>query len=467
MRRRRFLRGVGVTAVAAAAGCGAADESQTRTVNPALAGTPTQSSTPTATATAWAAPASAVVPAVLLGGHVVVSRGPPEAPRVVGLDPADGSVDWRREYDAPVRADTDGRLLGLSSEIAADEPFGTLVDPETGRRLWRTDAVLGVEATTATRAVVELWRTDGRGPDRNAVLEADGLGDWGPVWRVRGDPRLFDGDRLYLTRMDGRVATVEARTTDGTVVWRRGWETTAGVAWLGHHDGHCVVAVGDTVRALSLSDGETRARASNRFGLDAAVVAGEERLYLGAGVPGGDGGGLLVLDTAGGRFDWQPLEAAARPVAVRDGPVVQFVDERGRWVASYDRSLSRRWRRGGTAVAEDDLGLYLAAGRRLAAVDDGGEVRWRVTPEVGSGSAPLDGLREREATRVRLGPALVVAGSRGMVSYDPRDGTERVRAEGLGPVRRVLPRQWLDRPTPPSGDRVVLVTGGAVHAVPV
>lgn len=397
---------------------------------------------------------------------MVVSRGPPEAPRVAGLDPADGSVDWRRGYDEPVRADTAGRLLAVSSEIAADEPSGSLLDPATGRELWRTDAVLGLEATTATHVVVERWRTDGRGPDHNVVLETDGLGDWTPAWRVRGDPRLFDGDRLYLTRMDGRVATVEARTADGTAVWRRGWETTAGVAWLGDHDGHCVVAVGDTVRALSLTDGRTVARTRNRFGLDAAVVAGRDRLYLGAGVPGGDGGGLLVLDTAAGRFDWQPLGAAARPVAVRDGPVVQFADGRGRWVVSYDRSLSRRWRRNGTAVAEDDRGLYLAAGRQLAAVGDDGGVRWRVTPNVGGDRPSLDSLRERSTTRVRLGPALVVAGPRGMVSYDPRDGTERVRVDGLGPVRRVLPRAWLGRATP-LDDRIVLVTGGAVHAVSV
>jgi len=463
--RRQFLRRVGAAAAVLTAGCGA-DADDRRTINPALAGTPTRSPTPEQVA-AWSRPVTDAVPPVVLGGRLVVSRGPPDRPRVVGLDPVDGTTVWERRYDAPVQADTDGHRLSVSAEIDSDEPFGTVLDPVDGRLLWETDGVVTLTAETPGRAVAQLWSDDGRGPDQNAVFaDIADRDDWRVDWRARGEPRRIDGERVHLTRMAGRVATVEAYTAaTGALDWRRGWETSAGIAWLGHHDGVGVVAVGDTVRAVSLADGRTLAETANRFGLDAANAAGDGRLYLSSGLPGAGGGGVLALDTERPRFDWEPFPAAARPVAVRDGPVVQTTDGRQRRVAAYDPEFTRRWRHAGTAVAADGHGVYLTRGERLVALDPAGGVRWTVTPGVGGGRAPTATLREPRTVRARIGPAVVVAGSRGLVSYDPADGAERTRLSRPTPVDRVLPRQWLGETT--LGGRVVVVSGGAVHGVPV
>ncbi len=465
MERRQFLRRVGVATAALAAGCGA-DADERRTVNPALAGTPTRSPTPERV-TEWSLPVTDAVPPVVLGGRLVVSRGPPDRPRVVGLDPVDGTTVWGRRYDAPVRADTDGHRLSVSAEIGSEEPFGTVLDPTDGRLLWETDSVVAVPAETTDHAVAQPWSDDGRGPDQNAVfagVDAD-RDDWRVDWRARGEPRRIDDGRVHLTRMAGRVATVEAYTaTTGVLDWRRGWETSAGIAWLGHHDGVGVVAVGDTVRAVSLADGRTLDETANRFGLDAANAAGDGRLYLGAGLPGTGGGGVLAFDTDRERFDWEPFPTAARPVAVREGPVVQTTDGRKRRVAAYDPEFTRRWRHAGTAVAADGHGVYLTRGERLVALDSAGGVRWSVTPGVGGGASTAT-LREPGATRARIGPAVVVAGPRGLVSYDPADGTERTRLSRPTPVDRVLPRQWLGETT--LDGQVVVVSDGAVHGVPV
>lgn len=467
MERRQFLRRVGVATAALTAGCGA-DGDERRTVNPALAGTPTRSPTPERVAE-WSLPVTDAVPPVVLGGRLVVSRGSPDRPRVVGVDPADGTTAWERSYDVPVEPDTDGYRLSVSSEIASDEPFGSVLDPADGQLLWETDSVVAVAAETADRTIAQLWNGDGRGPTQNAVFAgvAAGRDDWRVDWRARGEPRRIGDDRVHLTRMAGRVARVEAYTTaTGERDWRRGWETSAGIAWLAHHDGVGVVAVGDTVRAVSLADGRTLAETANRFGLDAASAAGDGRLYLGAGLPSTDGGGVLALDTERGRFDWEPFPAAARPVAVRDGPIVQTTDGQQREVAAYDPDLgTRRWQRAGTAVAADDRGVYLMRGERLVALDPTGEVRWTVTPGVGNGRASTADLQESGATRARIGSAVVVAGSRGLVSYDPADGTERTRLSRPAPVDQVLPRQWLGE-TALDG-QVVVVGDGAVHAVPV
>ncbi|MEZ3116788.1 hypothetical protein RYH80_12790 [Halobaculum sp. MBLA0147] len=339
MNRRRLLSRVGAFAGAVAtgttAGClglGADTSEDAPTVNPVLDGTPTQSPTATPPATTWSVPAGGAVPPVVLGGHVVTATGPPAERRVVGLDPADGRPAWRRAFDPPLTVDTDGRLLSVASEVTATEPFGELLDPRTGRRLWRTDHVIGVAASRPGRAVVRLWRSDGRGPDEHAVLEAvdgpatDGTenetergteretqraterqtsgdggsddtpggggsrratrdaedrgdrvrgGEWREAWRVRGRPRLLGDGRVVVTRLADDFATVEGRrVADGSLRWRRRWATDEGLWWVGALDTTALVGVAGAVRALALSDGHTRDTIPEPAGGVAAATVG-------------------------------------------------------------------------------------------------------------------------------------------------------------------------------------------------
>ncbi|MFB6243980.1 MAG: PQQ-binding-like beta-propeller repeat protein [Halobaculum sp.] len=464
-----FLRRLGAVGTAALttglAGCtafGESAESDPPTVNPALAGTPTETPTRTPGPATWSATVSGAVPPVVLGGRVLVSQGPPESPQVLGLDPADGSVAWAREFSTAITPDTDGRLFTVSSELGTDDPFGVVLDPATGDLLWETDSVVGVETSTQTHAAVELWKPYGNGPDRNVVLDAD----WEVAWEVAGEPRQLTTQQLLVTRLAGRVATVEQHDADtGAFAWRREWATDARIGWLGTHRDLAVAVVGERVFALSTADGTTRATATNETGFDASSVAGGGRRYYGWGFASGDGG-VFLLDAEAESFHDRTLGAAARPVAYHDGPVLQLTDGDRQWVAAYTPDVrERRWQRPGIAVADGPEGVYVARGQRVTALAVDGAPRWRVTPDLGSTLGDVDSLTEWDYPVVRLDDVLVVTGRRGMATYSARDGSQRRRVTGLGPVRGLLPRLRFGTTEPPAG-HVVLVTGGAVHAIP-
>ena len=380
-------------------------------------------------------------------------------------------------------------MLSVSTDAASDRSFGQLYDLTDGALLWETTRPIVPVTATATAVVVAVGDSSLSG--EYVVLDSD---SWTVRRRTNRRPRLAVGDD-FLTQWtaDGTVS-LERVQPSGKRVWRRQFDpiSTDAVEPLVVHDGTVFVRVEDRVVGLSATDGVTTLSVGPFLADTRPIVTTDRRLYFGRVTsPSAGRNGVLIraIDVREGtirthEFDrrgvW-PVAAGngstgtedetdttwSRSAATGGGPVVQLLGNVERSVAGLTPDCSTvRWRHAGTAVATGPRGVYVRQDDELVAVGPTGTERWRVSPRLGVESFPGDSLTEWDAPHVRLNDRLVVTGPYGLVSYDVRDGSERVRVSGFDGVPFVYP--WPRRNDPSLLDETVLaVDTETVYAVPV
>ncbi len=402
---------LGVTAGCNGIGGG---DNLTRTVDPALAGTPTP-------AAAWDRRLESLFRVDVVDGRLLAQQVAADTVRITALDPTDGRTVWEASMPSRSLFEQIGNRL-LASALGT-EPVVRVFEPATGELLWERPGRAGLRSIREDTVVIGRFDTDFQ------ILAVDPRTNeerWNTT--VQSAFGAFD-DRYLALGSQERLVARDLR--DGTVRWK--WETDVDLAdtAVTAADGVAVFAGdGGQLRGVRLPDGRVTfrgdvGRSTSRFGL----VGPENGVFYGdqpPAEPGPPARVVRVVPTEG--IDWSvTLDApAVYPYSVGDQLSGAVAGQGIAAVADGDVL----WRRAEPAVAYDDRGSYTVADDELRAIDQAGGVRWRV--ELGSTPTPAMTRPESDppdTVIVARDNAVVVAGDRGVASYDPADGSVRTATD--------------------------------------
>jgi outer membrane protein assembly factor BamB len=463
MNRRQLLEGTVLSVSGILSGCLSFDqESSNETVNPSLEGTSTNS---ISSSSVWSTSISDPNLACVSKSRVVIAQSSETGQRVVGVERKQGQQIWETPLKSEVHLESGGDVISITYADDGGQWSTELRDSKKGSQLWETPQPLGLHETTDS---LLLFRN--LSEQTAAVVEKK---NW--TTKAQFNSRLHttvDGDVL-LSRLSNDSVTLKRQDiTAGEQAWQRDLNTKGDIGFLASIEGSLLFITRSEIIGLSSKTGKTRFRKTNDFfALRRTPLRGSEHVYFGRGEKNTSGvknGGVFVFDPSNPSFTLHHIDTAmaARPIAYRDGPIVQLADEEKHWVAAFTPDLSkRRWRRVGTVVAQGPRGLYILRGNYLIAVADDGTKRWRVSHNLGKIPASLHGLSQQKHPTARYDDVVVMTGPEGLVSYDARDGTERARVTGLE-TKAMLPRPWRDRTSLVDGN-VLIATDQSIHAISV
>lgn len=213
---------------------------------------------------------------------------------VRGLVPADGTLDWERNFSRPLSSPP---VTGDGNVYLETDPGEVIaLDLLTGRERWRASSPPEFGTLTATRGVVIRWTRNG---GTVGLAANDGRALWAQPARTLVPP-LVDEDTVYMPRRSpGRIVAFDAMTA--VTRWSQPRPPAIPVAAVG---GRLYLAGQDTVVAWDSEDGTERWRVSPSRpdrppGYPTPVVT-DDRVYVTT-----VGGPLVALERASGEERWR------------------------------------------------------------------------------------------------------------------------------------------------------------------
>ncbi|MEF8774312.1 MAG: PQQ-binding-like beta-propeller repeat protein [Halobacteriales archaeon] len=330
----------------------------------------------------------------------------------------------------------DWRLFRFDERNSGANPAGRGPSGPVGTR-WT--ASLGDVSTPPVLDADTAYVADTGAGAVRAFDRATGDERWSTSLEVVSPRMALSGDTLYVPG-DGLFA-LDADT--GERLWTAGGDTYYAVLI---RDGFAQVAGVDGLAAISLRNRETLWRNEPASVIDAAHVAGEERLFA----VSSRYARVRAVDPGGGNTRWKrnlemalegaPVVAGGRLLVPGESALTALDVTTGSTVWTDDRPV-----RGSVAATGGTVYGNTADGETFALDAETGTEAWRRATVSPAGGPTM------------VGDALFLAGDDGTVAaVDPADGTERWRSGVDGPLE-----------TPPvvAGGEMVVAGGGTVHSL--